>query len=120
MPRRVARVYNQTQGTFLAERAEVADGFLRRGLGLMGRRGWSRGDALIINPCNSIHCLFMRMAIDAVFVGADDSVRLAVSGIRPWTPAVLALGARYVIELPAGTIERTRTSRGDRLSLEFC
>jgi uncharacterized protein len=111
-------VRNLTKGRTLAERAEQASNFVTRGIGLIGRKDWSRSDGLIIRPCNSIHCLFMSLTIDALFVGADDVVRKAVPSIRPWTPWAMASGVRYVIELPAGTIAASGTARGDRLVLE--
>jgi uncharacterized membrane protein (UPF0127 family) len=56
---------------------------------------------------------FMRFAIDAVFVDASGRVVRAAERLRPWTPAVAARGARDVVELPPGTIARTRTQAGD-------
>jgi hypothetical protein len=57
--------------------------------------------------------LFMRFAIDAVFLDRDGRVVRAVSRLRPWVPIVGARGADAVLELPAGTIERTGTQAGD-------
>ena len=85
----------------------------------MGRRDWSRADGLVLDPCSSIHCLFMRLTIDALFVGPDQTVRKAAAAIRPWSLAVLSPGSRYVVELPAGTIARTGTATGDRIGLEL-
>lgn len=56
---------------------------------------------------------FMRFAIDAVFVDRSGRVVRAAERIRPWTPVVAARGGRDVLELPAGTVARTRTQAGD-------
>ena len=39
--------------------------------GLLGRSGLEPASALIIAPCFSIHTMFMRFDIDAVFVDED-------------------------------------------------
>jgi uncharacterized membrane protein (UPF0127 family) len=70
--------------------------------------------------------MFMRFAIDAVFVGrpvaADGGTLPVISvhrGLRAWTGLVpLVRGAHGVLELPVGTIDRTGTVPGDRILLE--
>ena len=64
--------------------------------------------------------LFMRFAIDVVFVDRSRRVVKAAADIRPWTIAVAARGAAEVLELPAGTIARTGTQVGDDLVYELC
>jgi uncharacterized membrane protein (UPF0127 family) len=61
--------------------------------------------------------LFMRFAIDAVFLDRDLRVLKVAARLRPWVPAVGALSASSVLELPAGTAERTGTQVGDVLRL---
>ena len=56
---------------------------------------------------------FMRFAIDAVFLDQSGRVVRGAERIRPWTPVTWARGGRDVLELPAGTIARTRTQAGD-------
>jgi uncharacterized membrane protein (UPF0127 family) len=111
------RVVNTTRGTVLAERAEMADRFLRRGLGLMGRRSLSEGDGLIIKPCNSVVSFFMRFPIDVIFVGPDDRVRHVVRHLRPWRASRIVKGSRLVIELPSGTSASTGTLVGDQIDI---
>ena len=61
--------------------------------------------------------LFMRFSIDAVFVDRAYRVVSVVPGLRPWTAFAGARGADAVLELPAGTAERTRTQAGDVLRI---
>jgi uncharacterized membrane protein (UPF0127 family) len=88
------------------------------------------GEALVLEPCNSIHMFFMRYPIDVIFVsgqprpagdgeraGTHDVVGL-VPGIRPWRMTRFYRGARLAIELPVGAIERSGTQQGDQLALE--
>jgi uncharacterized protein len=108
-------IANQTRGGVLARRAEVAATFWSRGVGLLGRKDWSRADGLIITPCNSIHCLFMSLTIDVLYVGADGKVLRAIRSLRPWRVGPIVRGARSVVELPAGTISDTNCQPGDQL-----
>ena len=62
--------------------------------------------------------VFMRFPIDALFVDRAGRVVRAVAGLRPWVPAVVALGATEVIELRAGTIAESGTQAGDDLVFE--
>jgi uncharacterized protein len=110
------RVVNLTRGVALAERADVADTFLRRLRGLLGRKGWGPFDGLWIEPCAGVHALGMAFPVDVILV--DESRRaLWVRTLRPWRIGGYHLDARAALELPAGTLERTGTQPGDRLDL---
>lgn len=106
---------NRTRGTTLADRCALADSFLSRGVGLLGRAGLASGEGLRITRTSSITMLFMRFAIDAVFVDRSGRVVRAAPHLRPWTPIVAAAGAAEVIELPAGTIASSGTQVGDEV-----
>lgn len=106
---------NRTRGTTLADRCGLADSFLSRGIGLLGRAGLAPGEGLRITRTSSITMLFMRFSIDAVFVDRSGRVVKAAGRLRPWTPIVVAPGAVEVIELPAGTIASTGTQVGDEI-----
>lgn len=62
---------------------------------------------------------FMRFSIDALFVDRSMRVLRVAARLRPWVPAVMApKGTDAVLELPAGTAERTGTQAGDELTTE--
>lgn len=74
------------------------------------------GHALVIDPCTSIHMFFMRFPIDVLYLNRDNEVVRAQKGLKPWRVGPLyTRGARFVIELPAGAIERSGTDVGDQL-----
>ncbi len=62
--------------------------------------------------------LFMRFAIDAVFLDRTGRVVRAAADLRPWVPVIAARGAAEVVELRAGTIAETGTRAGDDLVFE--
>jgi len=107
---------NQRTDELLAERVELAVTRRDRRKGLLGRSGLDPSSALIIAPCFSIHTMFMRFDIDAVFV--DDNGR-AVKVVREMTPWRMAVDptAHAVIELPAGSLRDRQVNVGDRLYL---
>lgn len=111
------RVENSSRGTIVAAEAEMADGFVSRFVGLMGRRGWTSSDGMVIEPCSSIHCFFMRMPIDVVFVDRDWRVLLTVEALKPWRIGPMVRKTRRVVELPAGALKRSGSGPGDRLVL---
>ena len=112
--------WNETRGTRLATELEVAGSLWARFMGLMGRRSLPSGAGLWLGG-NGIHMMFMRFPIDAVFLGrasaGDGGGRPVLSvhrGLRPWIGLVpLVRGAEGVLELPVGTIDQSRTERGD-------
>ena len=72
----------------LGANAKVADTFVSRARGLIGRPPPARGEGLLILKCNAIHTFFMAYAIDATFLDREDRVVKVVRGIRPWRPFV--------------------------------
>jgi uncharacterized membrane protein (UPF0127 family) len=62
--------------------------------------------------------LFMRFAIDAVFLDRVGKVVRVAPGLRPWVPWINARRAVEVVELRAGTIAESGTQAGDDLVFE--
>ena len=109
---------NPRTGAALATRVERASTLLRRMRGLLGRRELPEGEALLIEPCTSIHTLFMRFPIDVVFLSRELLVLRAISGLRPCRATRFHVGAAMAVELPQGALMRTGTREGDLLELE--
>ena len=118
------RARNVTRGTVVADPLETAASLWARFMGLMGRPDLPAGGGLWLPASNGIHMMFMRFAIDAVFVGKPDAegARPVVS-VHPRLPAwrglvPLVRGAHGVLELPVGTIAASGTAIGDRIALD--
>jgi uncharacterized membrane protein (UPF0127 family) len=120
--RGVAR--NLDRDTVLAERLETAGSLWGKFMGLMGRPSLPAGDGLWLPASNGIHMMFMRFAIDAVFLsrpGPDGSrtVKSVHRALPAWTGLVpLVRGADGCLELPVGTIDATATAVGDRILVQ--
>jgi uncharacterized membrane protein (UPF0127 family) len=111
------KIDNLTRGKTIAAQADLADTFLSRGLGLMGRHHLPNGGGLILYPNNNIHMFFMRFAIDVLFVDRDHRVVGLRHEFKPWRPFAGARHARFTIELPAGILRSSGTEVGDQLQL---
>jgi uncharacterized protein len=101
-------------GRAVCERCTLADKPLKRMRGLLGRRSLDAGEGLLLRPAGSIHTLFMRFPIDAVFLDRERRVVKVVPGLRPWRTAA-GHGARSVLELPAGQARERAVREGDVL-----
>lgn len=90
-------------GNVVADRAARATSHWQRFRGLMLRSGLQPGEALVIEPCGSIHMMFMRFRIDAVFYDKDGRVTKVARGVRPWIGLAFGgRGAKGVIEMRPG------------------
>lgn len=104
-------------------RIEVADSFLARLRGLMGRPSLASATGLYLPGTNSIHMLFMRFPIDCLFLGpldSDGSRRVVAvrRHLMPWRGVVWWVrGARGVIEVPAGSAAAAGIDLGDSVCL---
>ncbi len=113
----MARVINRTRSVTLADQADIANNVWTRGKGLLGRRGLPEGSGLVIEPCSSIHTLFMAFPIDVAFVAKDGRVVATAHTLKPWRLGPFARKVHYVVELPAGTLERSGTVPNDYLDV---
>ena len=59
----------------------------------------------------------MRFPIDVIFLDADDRVVKTAAGVAPFRICLGGKNAESALELPIGTIERSRTQPGDRIDL---
>ncbi len=96
-------IENKTTGAVVADHATSATNPWTRFRGLMLRSALGPGEGLIIRPCSSIHMMFMRFPIDAVFFDKDQRVTKVARNVRPWRGLAFGgRGAKCVIELPLG------------------
>lgn len=97
---------------------EIADGFFKRLLGLMGRKKMPQGHGLLLSPCNSVHMLFMKFPIDVVYTDENFVVKKIVRNLSTWFGLSMCLGAKSAFEFSAGESERLNLKIGDKFILE--
>jgi uncharacterized protein len=112
-------VYNKTRETFVATEALLADSYLRRLVGLLGKtRRWAQlGRGLWIVPSRGVHTIGMLFPIDLIFLGKNKEVVHVEEYVRPFRISKVSLKASSVLELPPHTIFRSGTKIGDQLEI---
>lgn len=106
----------------IADKCHMAECFLDRLIGLMGKRDLKPGQGMFFPRCNNVHMWFMRIPVDVVFVRALDGRHYQVTScrpnVRPWKLLPLMdAKARHTLELPVGTVARCSIEPGDTLCI---
>ena len=112
-------IYNKTRETFVATEATVADSYLRRLVGLLGKtKRWAQlGRGLWIVPSRGVHTIGMMFPIDLIFLSKEKEVVHVEEHLQPFRISAVSLKATSVLELPAHTVFRTGTQVGDRMEI---
>ena len=95
---------------------ELADNFFGRLRGLMFRRRLPEGRGLLLAPCNSVHMLFMRFAIDVIYLDENFRIKKIVRDLTPWLGMSVCFGAWGALELPCGSAKRLKLAVGQRFT----
>lgn len=94
---------------------KVADSFKSKLIGLLNKKGLDKNEGLYLKNCSSIHCLFMKFTIDAVYLSNDMKV-LYKETIRPWGIGKFVKKCSHILELAEGIAKDIEL--GDYIILE--
>ena len=112
---RLLRVVNAKRNRQLGSRIGLADSWLTRLRGMLGRPAPDRGEGLLLTPCRSVHMYGMRFPLDVAFLDRKGEVVAIYPSLAPGSrPRGHRKGA-HALELPAGTLAQSETSVGDVL-----
>ena len=90
-------------GVVLIERLFVAETYWQRLRGLQFARSLAPDAGLLLRDCRSVHTMWMRFAIDLIFLSEDWQIRETRIGVKPWRVVVpRAKNVAHVIEIAAG------------------
>src|SRR5262245_24425494 len=95
----------------------MADTSAKRRTGLLKHERPNPGEGLCIVPFASVHTFFMKFPIDLVYLDKAKKVRKVRHAVPAWRLSA-CFSAHSVLELPAGTAEKTGTQAGDELVVE--
>lgn len=98
-------------------RVRLAHRWHQRAWGLLGVSRLDDPAGLWLAPCNSVHMLGMRIALDIAFVDASGRILKLVPRLMPWRFAA-CLGAHATVELRAGLLEQLDLRPGRHLALD--
>ncbi|OGV53564.1 MAG: hypothetical protein A2X49_00165 [Lentisphaerae bacterium GWF2_52_8] len=119
MKKKIYAVEKAGSNTIIVSRAVLASTFVKKLKGLLMTDGIEEDEGLIIENCNSIHSFFMRYSFDAVFISKDFQVLDMVRYFRPYRVSRIIKGGYYVLELKAGTIDKSGLKIGDIVSFRL-
>ncbi len=89
----------------LADKVCIADGFIKRFFGLMGKKSLANGEGLLLLNSPSIHCFFMKIPIDAIYLSKDMKV-LGTETVKPWHIGKHCRKTVHVLELKEGSASK--------------
>jgi uncharacterized membrane protein (UPF0127 family) len=95
---------------------EHANSWWSRFLGLMGRAALPANRALLLEPCASIHTMWMRFPLDVIFLDKNNRVLQISNDIRPFRFCFAPKGATKVLEMTAGNVNPTGICLDQRLN----
>jgi uncharacterized membrane protein (UPF0127 family)/CheY-like chemotaxis protein len=113
--RRGTLTLRREDGRIVCEHVKLADTYLSRTVGLLGRRTLPSGQGVVLRPSFSIHTFFMRFPIDVIFLDVD-LVVMKIAESVPGFRTASCRGAREVVELAAGECARRGLTVGDRVA----
>ncbi|MBQ2848123.1 MAG: DUF192 domain-containing protein [Clostridia bacterium] len=105
-------------GKILTQNAETAYTFFRRFMGLMFRKSIDEDYALHIKPCNQIHMLNMRFAIDVIYLSESYEVVKIDENVEPGKICKTVKNAKSVIEANSFFASNHGICAGDILEIE--
>lgn len=104
-------------GTPVVSELRIADNYWTRFRGLMLDKSLQPSEALLLDNCQAIHCCFMLLEIDVLFLSSDGKVLHAVEKMKPWRFSKFVRGASQVLECYPGTISTYGIRVGQRLKI---
>ena len=109
------RVVNTRLDRELGTRIGIANTWLTRLRGMLGRPAPRPGDGLLLTPCSSVHMYGMRYPLDVVFLDAGGAVVALYPSLQPGSRTSWHRDAAHALELPSGTLTRSEIVIGDVL-----
>jgi uncharacterized protein len=110
------RVVNETRGRVLGGRIGLADSLGLRLRGFLLRSPPVAGEGLLLAPSRGVHMYGMRFPLDVLLIDQGGEVVGVYPDLPPGARTPIHGSARFALELPTGTIARSGTTVGDRLS----
>jgi hypothetical protein len=93
----------------------LADSYLSRLRGLLGRKQLGDNDGLLLKRCAAVHTIGMHYALDLVFMDRNGKVLKCQAGVKPFRTASVR-GAYYTLELNQGVIDKQGITIDDHFS----
>ncbi len=112
------QIYNLTKETALAPRSKSCRNLFSQGIGLMFSKKITNLGLVFIFKKEKIiplHMLFVFYPIDVLWLDKERKVVQIKEKLKPFHMISPRKKAKYIIELPEGTIRKTETEVGDQI-----
>ncbi|MHB1315734.1 MAG: DUF192 domain-containing protein [Christensenellales bacterium] len=109
------KIYSRDK--LLWDNIEVADNFFSRLKGLLGKRGLTEGEGLLITNCSQVHTVHMRFPLDLLYITKKMRVARIIT-LNPGKVGPKVKEAAYVLEVAAKSAEENNVSAGDYITIK--
>ena len=111
------RIVIKNNSRIITDNACRADNFFTRFKGLMFVKDIDDNYALHITPCNQIHMLNMRFALDVIYLSENGRVVKVDENVQPGKICKTVRNAKSVIEMKAFAAAKLGINQGDVLEM---
>lgn len=114
-------IKNITKNKILVNKIKFCKNFLNRSIGLILHKKLKNKGLIFIYSKEkkiSLHMVFVFFPIDVLFLDKNKKVIEIKKNFRPFSFYTAKKRAKYILELPDGTIKKTKTKLGDMIELE--
>lgn len=98
--------------------AQIPKTLIKKAFGLTILNNFEDFDGLLFENCKIIHSFFMRFSFDAIFLDADFKVIGLYSDFKPFRISRYFKKAKYVLELPKGSIKKFEINIRDKFEFK--
>lgn len=106
---------NKAKEQVISQKVILCKSFFSRLKGLLGRKKFSEGEALILTHTSRVHSFFMQFAIDLIFLDKNKKVLATEINFLQNKISPQVENSYYVIELPANYLQKIKIDIGDSL-----
>jgi len=93
----------------------IANNFISRLVGLMGKKQVKNNTGLLISPCNSVHTFFMKFNLDIIFIDKNNIILKIYRNMSPWKISKIHIKSIFCIEGNSGCFKLLNT--GDKIKI---
>lgn len=87
------------------------------GLGVIGWKSFGELNGLLLSNTNSVHTFFVKFPLDLVFLDKGMRVLQLTHNLKPLRISPIVWQAKYVLEMPTGSIEKFSIEVGNQIDL---
>ena len=110
-------VTNITRQTRIGNKVLVAKSFLDRMKGLIGAPPLQAGEGFLLPGCMGIHMFGMGYPLDVIYLDRNSIAIAVLENIKPNSFGPVKFTSCAVLELPVGTIRKSKTQLGDQIAV---